>query len=462
MNKLTFAFAAFLSGSALATTLPEALVNAYNNNPELIAAREQLKVTDEKMYQAFSGFLPSVSFQGTKTRQKSDAASAQNYNPFSRQITSITEKSTPWNQTKSTNTAIQIKQNLFNGGQSVTDIRVAKYFIESGRADLVSKEQEILFNSINAYLDVILSKKILEINKENVSDYEKKYKATQEKFDAGLEKKSDLANAASKKAAAETKLIQATGKYSDAVATYIKVIGLEPEDLRSSESLGVIPKNQLELIRIAQAYNPALQNVIYQQKIADINVFKSVATMFPQIDIIGTIAKSYSYQRGQTTPAPYANSKSIALQLTIPIYQQGVEYSKTRGASAEAARFKYLVKNSKAEISQKSTQAWNNYLTSLDAVKSAEEAIKAGTIALEEQQRLYEEGIGSLTDLLDYQENLYNYKITIERSKNDANLSYYQLMALTGNLTAKGLSLATKIYNPAKNYDKVKMQIIGY
>src|SRR3954468_564508 len=48
-------------GQACAQPLPTALIQAYQNNPQLNAQRAQVRVTDEAVPQALSGYRPRVS-----------------------------------------------------------------------------------------------------------------------------------------------------------------------------------------------------------------------------------------------------------------------------------------------------------------------------------------------------------------------------------------------------------------
>ena len=48
-------------GQASAQTLPTTLVLAYQNNPQLNAQRAQVRVTDEAVPQALSGYRPRLS-----------------------------------------------------------------------------------------------------------------------------------------------------------------------------------------------------------------------------------------------------------------------------------------------------------------------------------------------------------------------------------------------------------------
>lgn len=439
-----------LSSSSFATTLTEALVSTYQNNPELIAAREELKTTDEKMYKAISGFLPKIEYSASKINQKQDTTS------------SLTElKTEDWIDSKAKKSTLELKQNVFSGGQSVMAVKIAQYTIEAGRQNLLAKEQEILLSAIEAYLEVIKTKNTLEISKENYAAYEKKYNAVKEKLEVGVARQADLADAGARKANASTSLTVAIGKYNAAVASYIQIIGIEPDNLDAGYILVKAPANEMELMQHSLVHNPQLLNVTLQKKIADISVTSTAASMLPSVDVGGTIGKNWQDTRGSNINQPYTNSKTVFVSVTVPIYNQGLEYSNIRTSSAEAARWKYLLKNTKASVTQSTVATWNQYISAQDAVKSSEEAVKAARVALDSKQQEYEEGLTTLTELLDIQENLFQYRLKLEEAKETADLSYYKMSSLTGHLNAKDLSLPTKLYNPTENFDKIKLRLIG-
>ena len=61
----------------LADTIEAALVRAYQNNPQLNAQRAQVRVTDETVPQALSGYRPKVSVTASAGYQYTDTLSTQ-------------------------------------------------------------------------------------------------------------------------------------------------------------------------------------------------------------------------------------------------------------------------------------------------------------------------------------------------------------------------------------------------
>src|SRR5215218_5439082 len=66
---------------ALADTIEAALVRAYQNNPQLNAQRAQVRVTDEGVPQALSGYRPKVAVTASAGVQYTDSLSTQGGTP---------------------------------------------------------------------------------------------------------------------------------------------------------------------------------------------------------------------------------------------------------------------------------------------------------------------------------------------------------------------------------------------
>ena len=61
----------------LADTIEAALVRAYQNNPQLNAQRAQVRITDENVPQALSGYRPRVAVTASAGVQYTDTLSTQ-------------------------------------------------------------------------------------------------------------------------------------------------------------------------------------------------------------------------------------------------------------------------------------------------------------------------------------------------------------------------------------------------
>src|SRR5271166_5701430 len=90
--------AAFAASSAQAQTLTDALAEAYNTNPQLLAQRALLRATDEQVPQALSGWRPTVNLSSQVGGTRS-AVTSQGLQMLSRNGASLTNYSTFYSNT---------------------------------------------------------------------------------------------------------------------------------------------------------------------------------------------------------------------------------------------------------------------------------------------------------------------------------------------------------------------------
>ena len=62
----------FLTNQVFAITLFDALTQAYKNNPELNAERENISVSKEDLKISKSGYLPSITISGSKSQENTN------------------------------------------------------------------------------------------------------------------------------------------------------------------------------------------------------------------------------------------------------------------------------------------------------------------------------------------------------------------------------------------------------
>ena len=110
--------------SASGLSLEEALANAYFTNPGLQAARAKLRVTDETVNQAISGWRPNV-----ELKTSAGYSRVENLNEFT--------GSRGLRQPRSAE--ISVKQNLYAGGRTVAETEQREFDVLWRRAELAVK-----------------------------------------------------------------------------------------------------------------------------------------------------------------------------------------------------------------------------------------------------------------------------------------------------------------------------------
>ena len=126
---------------ALADTIEAALVRAYQNNPQLNAQRAQVRVTDENVPQALSGYRPKVAVTASAGYQYTDTLSTQGGDAnTARDAPIFTAPIAP------RSVGATVTQTLFNGQQTANRTRAAESQVSGAREALRVLEQTVLLS----------------------------------------------------------------------------------------------------------------------------------------------------------------------------------------------------------------------------------------------------------------------------------------------------------------------------
>jgi len=173
---------------AHAETLLQALAAAYNNNPALRGEQARLRATDETLAQAQSGYRPTISSEFDYTNQNTStrppAASDGTINPVTSTLTAV--------------------QPLFDGFQTLNNVREADANIRAERENLRATEVQVMLNAVTAYMDVIRDKNILSARDQNVTALNEELRSVKARFDVGEVTRTDVEQARASLAGAQS------------------------------------------------------------------------------------------------------------------------------------------------------------------------------------------------------------------------------------------------------------------
>jgi Outer membrane protein len=140
--------------------------------------------------------------------------------------------------------------------------------------------------------------------------------------------------------------------------------------------------------------------------------------------------------------------------VSIPIYSGGKGYSqvKEKLALKISADLDYTdVKNNTTKIA---SSAWSNFKLSQSKLDLAKAQLKASEIAYEGIIQEYESGQRTTLDVLNSRSFLLEARLNLINSERNEIISKFNLLFVTGNLTANYLKLEAKIYDPKEIYKK--------
>ena len=238
----------FLNQKVIAVTLFEALTEAYKNNTELNAERENINISEEDLKISKGSYLPSVIISGSKSQEDTNKLT-------NRAGTELSVKDVdPSNQ------SIKIEQTLIDLGRNA-DVQKNKIGINLAAIKLLKKEQEILLKAIEVYSGLILANEKLNINQSNLNLLDRQVETNRARLERGQITLSDLAQSESSLAEAEANFIQSKNEIISNKLNYENIIGpiLDINNLSKNFDVSLIlPSSLGNAINISKKYNPEL------------------------------------------------------------------------------------------------------------------------------------------------------------------------------------------------------------
>ena len=411
-----------------AVTLSEALTQAYKNNTELNAERENIKVSEEDLNISKGEYLPTLTLSGSKSQE--DTNKLTNQSGGDAAITDVDPLST----------SITIEQTLIDFGRSAQNEKNI-IGISLAKAKLLKKEQDILYKAIEAYTGVILANEKFEINKANVNLLERQVETDSIRLERGQVTLSDVAQSESSLAEAQARFIQAENEVLTSKLKYENIIGplANSKSLIKNSTLNFMMPNSLNsAIELSKKNNPDLTiaKLEYQQSEKDTIIAKS--------DLSPTAKLSFERSYSEDLSSTYDEREKDILKATVswPFYSGGKNRATYNKKQNLQTRKRLLLNNTNKTNDTTVASAWSNFQSSKSLLNSVELQVKAAEIANEGITAEYESGLGRTTlEVIQSNSFLLNAQISLANSERNYLLSHFNVLKSIGLLNSDYLKI---------------------
>ncbi|GAC1343410.1 MAG: TolC family outer membrane protein [Acetobacteraceae bacterium] len=446
---LAIGVAALASGAARAQprTLPDALVAAYSNNPTLQAARAQLRATDEGVPQALAGWRPTIVL----------STGAGYADGTIRNATGALGASTRRNARDIFSEQATLTQPLYRGGATRAGTNQADNRVYAQRARLMATEQQVFTDTVNAYVNVIQTQQVLQLNINNEQVLARQLQATNDRFRVGEITRTDVAQAEAALAGARGTRQTAEGNLQTARGAYRRYVGELPDVLIEPQPVRLPIKTQNEAVQLASQNNPNVIAALFDDAASRDAIDVAFSNLMPQVSLQASAARAdNSAVAGQRTIGG-----QVLLNASVPIYQGGAEYSRVRQARQTEQQSRKTVDDTRRQVIQQATAAWETLVAARSTIESTRAQIRANQIALEGVQREAIVGSRTTLDVLNAEQALLNSRVTLVQNLASLINASYSAAASIGRLTARDLNLNVPLYDETAYYNAVRDRLFG-
>src|SRR6185369_12750633 len=169
----------------------------------------------------------------------------------------------------------------------------------AGRETLRNAEQVALLDAATAYMNVLRDTAILDLQRRNVQVLQEQLKQARDRFNVGEVTRTDVAQAEARLAQSQSQVLAAEANLKSSQATYRRVIGAEPVNLRPGMPVDRLSPRSLE---------------------GSIDLGRNE---HPTVTVEGAVVRRWDVQPGVTDQL----TGTVLGRLAVPIYQGGSEYS---------------------------------------------------------------------------------------------------------------------------------------
>lgn len=427
-----------------AQTLEQALAHAYRNNETLNAERAGLRVTDEEVPQALSGYRPRLEITADLGKRYLDEKGADDQ----RQTSTTAPRSI----------GLTATQSVFNGFQTSNRVRAAENQVLAGREALRVMEQTVLLDAATAYMDVLRDAAILELQRRNLDLLRQQLELTRNRQAIGEVTTTDIAQVQSRLAAARTEVATAQAAYNTSRATFERVIGSEPGKLSAGSPVDRFTPSTLDrAISLARSEHPAVTAAAYGVDVAFLQTKIAEGALYPMVTLEASLKRRWDVMPDQNLTFPAQSlDASIVSRVVVPIYQGGSEYARIR-QSKEASGQKRLTLEAVRKLARATAvQSWSATNAAKAQVESAEAQVQAAEIAFRGVMQEFRAGQRGTFELLAVQQELQNARVALVTAQRNRVVSSYALLAAVGRLAPQVLNLPTESYDPSRHYHQVR------
>jgi TolC family type I secretion outer membrane protein len=435
----------FVSPAVNAEGLSEALASAYSGNPTLGAERARQRATDEQTAQALSGWRPRIDAGADVGVQHTDADPnvSRDHN----------------NTTHPADFSITLSEPVFRGFKTVKGVKRAEATVEAGRQNLLAVEQQTLFDTVQAYMNVIRDRRILMLRQRNVKVLQEQLRSSQERFNVGEVTRTDVAQSRARLSLSESTVAEAKSNLAASIATYTKVVGHAPGSLKYP-NLPKLPRNLESANALAEKINPDILAAAFVAEAARHNVGVVAGDLLPTV----TVEASGTRTIDDLDHVEEGNVNQLTLlgRVSVPLYESGSVYSAVREAKQTESQRRIEIIGAARTVREAVVTAWNFLIASRETIVSSKAQVSANTLALEGVKQEYLVGSRTTLDVLNAESELLDSQVILAQAERDQIVAAYQILGSIGQLTARQIGLGgVEYYDPIENYSHVRNKWIG-
>lgn len=407
------------SSIAYSATLDDALRASLVNSAKLAAARQSWIAARENIGVSTSSSDLTGTIKITGNQTHADTATTSGYE-----------------QSQYASAAITLSKNLYDGGQTVEKTKLAQYILDAETASYSNAEQNLILQTIEAYLDVVKAQREVKLHDVNLARLDSHVKAAEARVRAGAATPTRVAESKARYAREQSNAIAAAASLQNAEDMLHSLTGEDLQGLILPAAISTLPASLIEAENIARAEHPNIRQAIANEMSASQQFNTLAATVKPSVNL--SLSAS---TKDKTGTAGDLDDISAQIVFSSPFLSTNATRAKSQSYSASHAQSKFARDEAIRAVEVALRSAFRNLKTAqtrLDAVSSELEATRLVARGIVSEVTF---GQKTILDQLDAEQDVNASELSLVTAEHDLIITSYRFQAAMGRLSAVNLGL---------------------
>jgi len=430
MKFLQLVFAIFIGiiwhPSLQAADLMGVYHEALAQDAQYRSARAAYQAAQEKLIQGRAGFLPNIMLSGT------------------RQVQEVNTTLGPEVTIQNRGIVLSATQPLFRM-ENIVIYQQSKIEVSRADAQFVVAAQDLILRVAQAYFDVLDAQVDVEVAEAQKKAILIQLEQAKRNFEVGVSTIVDTNEAQARYDLTISQEIAARNALEIRKRTLQGIIDRFPENLMGAKEiasdLANLQYNSMdEWVRVAEEKNFALKIQHAAYEIAHQEAKKAWAQHYPTLDLVAQYSDQTGVGGAITGRGIDLTSKSIGLQLNVPLFQGFSVQSRVREALALQDRALHDLENTRRSITLQIRQQYLNVTNGIAQVKALKQALISSQSQLDSTILGQEVGVRTEVDVLNAQQQMYSARRDLAKAYHSYLMSRLRLSAEAGELDEETLT----------------------
>jgi adhesin transport system outer membrane protein len=402
-----------------AFSLKEGLKIALENDKDIQTKNNSIEMILEEISMAEGLYFPTLDFTGNvqKERLKGSSVAANDYN----------RKAYDWE--------FILRQPLYDGRDAYYEEKLQRARYESAKYYMLESANAITLQYVEAYLNVLREKALLEFSKESLSINQEIFAKNKTKFEKGFATRLEFERSQAKLNESVANMASQTMNYEESLVTLRNYIQFDVDASSLSYPYLSMPiptsfeAAQKEAFEIHPSVKVSENNI----QVA-MNEYKRDRKRFhPKLDLVA------KYGGGDEIPAleQPTNEYSVGLELRYNLYNGGRDVAADNKAQKYITEKRILSERSRQQIDNRLRLAWNAFRLNEEKYPQMRTYTDSKKAVLETTMIEYDLGTVDLNLLLTTQDEYIVSKKALIGTQRDLLLAKYRIREAMGDVVER-------------------------